>query len=284
MPTFKLSWKPDSTQPLPAGQSAYNDPTFADHLGKVQTAGAAVQGAVVEVNGVLDLRQWCPPVDDQGQLEDCVADSTTGGLEFIEIRDGKPFVKKSRLFLYYNARLQTQDTDKDEGTYIRLAFATLTSLGTCTEATWPYDGNNVFIRPSWRSYQEAFPHKITSFYSIQAAGQDLIDQIKQALQAQHPVVFGMTVDNDYMSYTGGIMPMPRPTRTGAGGHAQLIVGYDNNTQTWLVKNSWGTGWGESGYAHVPWAYLEVSKASDFWVPFIPNANQDVTTVTVTPSA
>lgn len=279
MCAYKLSWRPDNTQP-----GVHPDLLLSNNLQKVQDAGAAVPNSVVETNGVLDLRCWCSPIDNQFQISDCVADSTTSGLEFIEIRSGKPFVKKSRLFLYYNARLQMRETDKDEGTYVRLAFATLTTLGTCTEATWAYDANNVFIRPSWAAYQEAYPHKIKSFYRIDAlGGSELEMAIKQALRAQHPVVFGMTVDQDYMN-TGsdGMVSMPKSTRVGTGGHAQLIVGYDDNLQRWIVKNSWGTGWGHEGYGYVPYEYLDASDAHDFWVPYGSSTHTDVTTVTVTP--
>lgn len=287
MPTFKLAWKPDALQPVPAGQSAHNDPYFHDHLAAVQAAGASVANPGVETNGVLDLRHWCSPVEDQGQAGSCVGNGTVGALEFLQIRNGRPFVDLSRLFVYYNARLETQDTDKDEGTYIRLAFATLTSLGTCTEKTWPYDLNNLFIRPSWNSYREAYPHKITSYYRIApTSGQELVDAIKQALQAQHPVVFGMTVDQDYMNLgSDGMVAMPKATRQNSGGHCQVIVGYDDNQQRWIVRNSWGPYWGDKGYAYVPYAYLDASDANDFWVPYLAangGTPNDVTTVTVTP--
>ena len=266
--TPSLTWQPDSTQPLPDGQAFHLDLGFAANLDKIQAAGAAVPNRIVESNGILDLRPFCPPVDNQGNAEDCVADSTTSGMEFCEIRNGFTFVKKSRLFLYYNARLQTKTTDQNVGTYIRLAFSTLTSLGTCTEATWAYDLNNIFIRPSWSAYQEAYANKTKNFYRIGSTGGGaLIDDIRSALQAQHPVVFGMTVDQDYMTLgSDGIIAMPQPTRVGAGGHAQLIVGYDDNMCRWIVKNSWGRNWGDNGYAYVPWAYLDVSGANDLWVP------------------
>lgn len=278
MPTYKLSWRPDAGQP-----GAHADAKLADNIQHVQAAGAAVKNPGVETNGVLDLRQWCSPIENQFQTPECVADSTTSGLEFLVIRSGKPHVNLSRMFLYYNARLQMQETNKDDGTYIRLAFASLTTLGTCTEATWAYDANNVFIRPSWASYQEAYPHKIKSFYRIDALNSsELRTAIKQALQAQHPVVFGMTVDQDYMN-TGsdGMVTMPKSTRTNEGGHAQLIVGYDDNQQRWIVKNSWGMSWGDNGYGYVPYEYLDVSDANDFWVPYTASAAHDVTTVTVT---
>lgn len=285
MATYKLNgWKLDSTQPFAVGQSSHNDQLLSANMSKVQAAGAAVANPGVETNGVLDLRQWCSPVEDQSSAGSCVGNGTVGALEFLRIRDGKPNIDLSRLFIYYNARLMTQDQDKDEGTHIRLAFGTLTSLGTCTEATWPYDLNSLFLRPSWTAYQEAYPHKITSYYRIEeTSGPELVAKIKEALQAQHPVVFGMTVDQDYMG-TGhdGMVSMPKATRVGGGGHCQMICGYDDNQQRWIVRNSWGIGWADGGYAYVPYMYLDASDANDFWVPFLGSAPAgDTTTVTVT---
>jgi len=286
MSTFKLAWKPDSTQPLTSGASAHPDHPFdAANLAKVQAVGSNVSNPGVETNGVLDLRHWCSPIENQSSAGSCVGNGTVGALEFLQIRNGQPYTDLSRLFVYYNARLQTQDTDKDDGTYIRLAFATLTSLGTCSEAVWPYDLNNLFIRPSWKSYQDAYPHKISSYYRIMATdGQELVDAIKRALRAQHVVVFGMTVDQDYMNVGyDGMVAMPKKTRTNSGGHCQVIVGYDDNARRWIVRNSWGTGWGDKGYAYVPYDYLDASDANDFWVPYLAtSAASDATTVTVTP--
>jgi len=276
MPTFKLSWKQDCTQPLPTGQVAHVDQKFEDNLHLFGTK-------LSQVNGIVDLRKWAPPVDNQGDASDCVADSTTSALELLEIESGLKFVKKSRLFLYYNARLQTQETDKDKGTYIRLAFATLTSLGTCTEATWPYDLSKIAVRPSWKSYREAFSRKINSYYRIDATdGSALVDAIKQVIRAGHPVVFGMTVDQNYMD-TGydGRVAMPTANRQNAGGHAQVIVGYDDNLQRYIVKNSWGTSWGDGGYGYVPYGYLDASGANDLWVPYLNVHQPDVSVLTVT---
>ena len=268
MPNFKLTWKPDAGQPLPAGQSSHCDKLLSSNVEALKNASASVSSPCSEINGVLDLRQFAPPIDNQGQIGDCVADSTTAGLELMEIRNRLPFIKKSRLFLYYNARLQTGDEGRDDGTFIRLAYSTLTSLGTCTEATWPYDPTQVFTRPSWASYQEAYPNKTTSYYRIDATGGSaLVDAIKLALQTQHPVTFGMIVDQDYMAVAqDGLIDMPKSKRAGEGGHAQLIVGYDDRLQRWIVRNSWGTDWADNGYCYVPFSYLDASGANDFWVP------------------
>lgn len=282
--TIKLgAWRPDSTQPLSVGTIA--DLPFANkNAAVVEAAGSMVASPVVETNGVLDLRQWCSPVENQAQAGSCVGNAVVGALEFLQIRNGLPYTDLSRLFVYYNSRLMHGDQDKDDGTYIRIAMGTLSSLGTCSEAKWPYDLNNLFIRPSWGAYREAYPHKITSYYRIQEThGQALVDAIKRALQAQHPVVFGVLVDDAYISVgSDGMVAMPKKDRGNVGGHAQLIVGYDDNQRRWIVRNSWGTWWGDKGYAYVPYDYLDASAASDFWVPYLANTSRSNTVVTVIP--
>lgn len=255
-------WRADSGM---SDAHQHEDYRFEDHASSISAMGVMVSNPGTEINGILDLRKWCSPVEDQGHLGSCVANATVGSLEFLQLRSGLPLSDLSRLFIYYNARLMTQDQDKDEGSYIRLAMGTLSSLGTCSESKWPYDVSKVFVRPSWGSYREAYANKIGSYYRI-ADGADRDNQIMEALKAQHPVVFGMVVDQEFMNYRGGVVAMPKSTRVNAGGHAMLIVGYDLNRNCWLVRNSWSKYWGEGGYAWVPFAYLDASQANDLWVP------------------
>lgn len=272
MTDIKLGgWRPDSTL---AEHNPNDNYMFDDHETKILSAGSNVYDPSIEHNGVLDLRKWCSPVEHQSAAGSCVGNGVVGALEFLQIRNGKPYQDLSRLFVYYNSRLMHKSQEKDEGTYIHLAFGTLSSLGTCSEEKWPYDLTKLFIRPSWGSYREAYPNKIDSYYSIGGTGQTRIDFIKRALRAQHVVVFGMIVDQAYMNYTGGRVDMPQKTRVNSGGHCQVIVGYDDNTQCWIVRNSWGTGWGDKGYAYVPYAYLDASDANDFWVPFLPGSSME----------
>ena len=256
-------WLPDHTMPSAASHA---DSSYAVASGEIARLGSQVQDSVVEINGVLDLRKWCSPIENQGHVGSCVGNAVVGSLEFLQIRSGRSLTDLSRLFVYYNSRLMCGDADKDEGTYIRIAMGTLSSLGTCSEAKWSYDVNAVCVRPSWGSYREAYPNKIGSFYKIAAKGIDLIDNVKHALLCQHPVVFGMVVDQDYMMYKGGVIATPSSTRVSAGQHAQMIVGYDDMQRVFIVRNSWGEWWGESGYAFVPYNYLLMSEANDFWVP------------------
>jgi len=258
-------WAQDIKQPLEKGELQHPDLILGDNLHAL--SAKALPNVIVEVNGVLDLRPWCSTIEDQGHIGSCVGNGTVGALEFLQIRNGVTLQELSRLFIYYNARLMTQEQDQDVGCYIRIAFATLSSLGTCSEAKWPYDVSKVFIRPSWGAYREAYPNKITSFYRIASEGQERIEDIKFALRSNHPIVFGMIIDDEYqkVGFDGRVL-MPGNSRANPGGHCQMIVGYDNNTKCWLVRNSWGKNWACDGYAWAPWAYLDASEANDFWVP------------------
>jgi C1A family cysteine protease len=71
-------------------------------------------------------------------------------------------------------------------------------------------------------------------------------------------------ESDAVAKTG-VMPMPGPAEKMLGGHAVLVVGYDDSEQRFIVRNSWGKGWGQAGYFTMPYAYLtEANLSDDFW--------------------
>lgn len=248
------AWRPDDTQL--GDHDDYNFDALASKLVLTESS-----------NTNVDLRKFSSPVEDQGHVGSCVGNAVVGALELLRIKAGLPHTDLSRLFVYYNSRLMHQQQDRDEGTFIRLAMGTLSSLGTCTEEKWPYDPSKVFIRPSWGAYRMGYANKIDSYYKIGGSGKTRLDYIKQALRAQCPVVFGMTIDDAYIK-TGsdGMVAMPKQARINPGGHAQLIVGFNDNTERLIVRNSWGKFWCDSGHAHVPYEYLDAADARDFWVP------------------
>lgn len=257
--TPKLLWQNSATlserlQPLSEG------PRFIDNLEKFQN------GEIISTTSTVDLRQWCSPIEDQGHVGSCGGNGAVGALELLQNRLYGSYTDLSRLFVYYNARLMTGDQAVDSGCYIHVAFETLKNIGTCTENSWPYDVNSVFMRPSWASYGEAYPNKVESYYRIGGKGSTRTDVIECAISSGYPVVFGMNVDQAYMDYTGGIVPMY--SGKNKGGHCQVIVGYDATKRLFIVRNSWGTGWGEGGYALLPYDYLDAADAADFCVPTI----------------
>jgi len=96
-----------------------------------------------------------------------------------------------------------------------------------------------------------------------------LNQLKGCLASGYPFVFGFTVYESFESPAvakTGIVPMPDPnTEQAVGGHAVVAVGYDDTQQHFIVRNSWGTGWGMNGYCTMPYAYLtDHAYSDDFW--------------------
>lgn len=205
----------------------------------------------------VDLRPKDVPIYDQGEIGSCVGNGTSGVVEFIQPSLGTP----SRLFVYYNARIPEQDTDQDGGAQICDGVQGVVTYGVIPETEWPYTSNDVTVKPTPKCYADAKKDVVTSYFSLND-DQD----IKQCLFAGFPVVFGMTVYESFESDTTastGIVSMPADSEQQVGGHCMVIIGYDDTKQWWIVRNSWGTGWGDKGYCYIPYAYID-QFASDFW--------------------
>jgi C1A family cysteine protease len=84
-----------------------------------------------------------------------------------------------------------------------------------------------------------------------------------------PIVIGFSVYDSFESQEvaqTGMVPMPGSNESMLGGHAVLLVGYDDPRQLWIVRNSWGESWGDKGYFYMPYQYLtDPGLADDFWV-------------------
>ena len=93
--------------------------------------------------------------------------------------------------------------------------------------------------------------------------------MKGCLASGFPFVFGFTVYESFESNavaSSGIVPMPAPNEKIVGGHAVVLVGYNDAVDRFRVRNSWGTRWGQKGYFEMPYLYVTSgSLASDFWV-------------------
>ncbi len=92
--------------------------------------------------------------------------------------------------------------------------------------------------------------------------------MKGCLASGYPFVFGFTVYPSFESdevARSGIVPIPGASEQTLGGHAVLAVGYDDTKNMFIVRNSWGSGWGLAGYFYMPYAYLlDNNLANDFW--------------------
>ena len=209
----------------------------------------------------IDLRSNFPPCYDQGNLGSCTANALLGAYQYKD----KNF-EGSRLFLYYNERKREGDIPDDGGAMISTGIQSLLNEGVCAEARWPYVIDNFALQPTNECYTDALKHRSAHSYQVSTDERS----IKASLNNGLPVIVGILVYSSFESMTvarTGIVPMPTKRDVLLGGHVVLVVGYDDSKKLWIVRNSWGTTWGDKGYFYLPYNYLltQSQLASDMWV-------------------
>lgn len=234
-------------------------PDARDHLYAAPLATLGVLPASV------DLRSKFPPPYDQGQLGSCTANAIAGAIQFERRKQmASPDFIPSRLFIYYNERVIEGTVGTDAGAQIRDGIKSVAKQGVCPEPTWPYVISKFTTKPPAAAYKEALKYTVTSYSRVTRT----LNQMKGCLASGFPFVFGFTVYESFESSAvakSGNVPMPKPGEATVGGHAVLAVGYNDAQQRFLVRNSWGTGWGQKGYFTMPYAYLTDGNLSDdFW--------------------
>ena len=215
----------------------------------------------------VDLRPSMPAVYDQSDLGSCTSNAVAGLAQFLMKKWWKTptanFIP-SRLFLYYNQRVIEGTVGVDAGSSLRTAMKVVQSVGCPHESFWGYDTSKFTTKPPGSVYFDAKSHKLKSYQSI---NQDH-DSICSMLASGYPIVFGFAAFEELETSQvaqSGVIPMPGSSSESIGGHAIALAGYDEPSKLFLIRNSWGAGWGKSGYATMPYDYvLSGDLAADFW--------------------
>jgi C1A family cysteine protease len=221
-------------------------------------------GAPAELPPKVDLISQCPPVVNQGSLGSCTANAIGALYEFVQRKETTGFFTPSRLFIYYNERVIEDTVAVDGGARIRNGMKTVNKTGVCPETDWPYVVSKFAKKPPTDCYTEASEHKVVAYKRLTSE----LSQLKACLAEGYPFVFGFYVFDSFHSAEvskTGMVPLPAKGEKAHGGHAVLCVGYDDDKQSFLVRNSWGTAWGLEGYCWMPYSYLTSTYlAADFW--------------------
>jgi C1A family cysteine protease len=213
----------------------------------------------------VDLRKNCPPIYSQGTLHSCTANAIGAAIEFDQIKQqsSKPF-RPSRLFIYYNERWMKGTIDFDYGAGIREGIKTVAKQGVCPELLWPYRIRQFQTKPPRKCYREARKHPALVYHRLMRK----LAHMKSCLASGYPFVAGLSVYDSFESKKvkgSGRAPMPKRNEKPRGGHAVLVVGYEEESCHFIVRNSWGRNWGMRGYFTLPYDYLIHSHLSDdFW--------------------
>lgn len=260
-------------------------PDFRDYTPQHESISPLLQQAAPEaakstLPPATDLRAWCSPIEDQGALGSCTANAGTGLVEYFEKRAFGKHLDASRLFLYKVTR-NLSHLKGDTGAFLRSTMGALVLFGVPPEEYWPYVIDDFDKEPPAFCYAFAQTYQALSYYRLDPPGtskQDLLDRIKTHLAGGLPSMFGFTVySSRSQAADSGRIPYPTPGEKVEGGHAVNAVGYDDNMKirnsnpggittqgALLIRNSWGSGWGEHGYGWLPYEFVLKGLAQDWW--------------------
>jgi C1A family cysteine protease len=189
------------------------------------------------------------PVKNQGGCGSCVSFATIGTLE-------------SMLLIEHNVSLDLSEAEllfcgggSCGGWWPSSAVTYLYNRGVSQESCFPYVATNIPCNTCAERNGQAI--QITQRIEISD-----MNHRKNYLSSIGPVVCVFEVFQDFFSYASGVYS--HVTGNFVGLHAVEVIGYDNNLNCWICKNSWGSGWGDSGFFKIAYGQCKIDSAFPFW--------------------
>ena len=240
----------------------------------------------------LDLRRWFSPIEDQEDLGSCTAQAGVGLIEYYEYRASRTYINASRLFLYKVTRNLLGLTG-DTGAFLRTTMGAMALFGVPPEKYWPYLTDHpdpqdptmphFDMEPTAFCYAFAANYQAINYFRLDppnTSTKTIVESAKTLLAAGLPSMFGFTVFSSIsQAADDGAIPFPCANESVLGGHAMIVVGYDDNKKivnttcnkqtkgAFLIRNSWGTDWGDAGYGWLPYEYVLEGGTRDWWTLF-----------------
>jgi C1A family cysteine protease len=235
----------------------------------------------MKIPASVDLRAMFSPVENQENLGSCTAHAAMGIVEYFEKKAFGKYIDGSRLFVYKTTR-NLMGVTGDTGAWLRNAMGALVLCGVPPEKYLPYVVADFDKEPSAFVYSMADNYEGLNYFCYDPLGANIpkatvLNNVKTYLAAGVPCMFGFYgFPSFYNTDTPGGIPFPCKGEQAQWGHAIVAAGYDDNkkikntkcntvtTGALLIRNSWGTGWGDKGYGWLPYDYILAGLALDFW--------------------
>lgn len=204
----------------------------------------------------VDLRQGFTDIKNQGKQGACLAFALASIYEYFLKSNQDPNPNLSEAFLYYNARKKEGKTHEDAGSKLSNAVESLVESGICIEALCPYHEELYVREPSEEAYANAKNHRVRKALNVNCT----LEDIKSALEDGFPVAVSVNLYASFGSGYKGFISYPTAGEKQEkieehGRHAMVICGYSDENRIFIVRNSWGTGFGDKGYCYMPYSYI-----------------------------
>jgi C1A family cysteine protease len=202
---------------------------------------------------------FLPPIKNQGITNSCTGHASAWFWEQILVSRGYPWMKFSPFYHWYYARKMEGTENLDEGVQMRSIMSSLNKYGVTLDELWPF-GSPINKEPTEESQIYA-TLKLPVYERCQT-----LQDIKYSLVAEtQSVCAGVNVYSTWYSENLNFTGIISSNILGniLGYHAIVICGYDDEKQTVLFANSWGTLYGKKGFVELPYVYFEQSSF-DAW--------------------
>ena len=212
------------------------------------------------VNAIsVDLRENFPKIKNQGQQGSCAPHALTSIYEYILRTNKAEKADLSEAFLYYNARKKARQENQDIGSCYNLAVESLVEFGICEEMYMQYKENDFSTPPSQEAFDNALLRRVRKAVNVKRNLNDL----KSALEDGYPIAITALLYDSFGNGTKGIVSLPTQEDLNSAQqemnknrcHAMVLCGFNDEKKLFIVRNSWGTDFGDNGYCYMPYSYI-----------------------------
>jgi hypothetical protein len=237
---------------------------LTSHIAELNQATAAAASLAPVSAGAsgwsIDYTQFVRAIRDGGSEGSVVGQALATAMEIQIKRTLHQDVNISARYIYYAARQVEGTTRVDAGAVIKDAIDVLAKQGAVEESVWPYKAGEYGAKPP-AALATATRWQITQVRPLSG-----LEEIKSALATDGPVVAGLEVYQEAMSpqtAKTGVFQLPQKGSQVVGGHAVVLVAYDDQKKQFKFANDWGAGWGDRGYGYLSEQYIK-EHSSDCW--------------------
>jgi len=219
-----------------------------DELLGIPLASTPYSGS--ELPQTVDLSSKLPSPGHQGKQSSCVAWAIGYALKAYQ-----EFIETNSLIYFSPAFIYNQiNNGRDGGSRIMDALNLVSQQGLCTWNDMPYDQNDYRTQPSATARANAKTYKIDYWRQVNIRD---VKEVKAQVNSGYPVIIAANIDQGFENLNMYNEQSIWKQRLGSerGGHAILVVGYDDSKNAFKIINSWGTNWGQNGYGWIDYNYF-----------------------------